>query len=270
MCGSSPTLGDVQVSWPGNRTYRGQSELMDVLREMEEHEALNKWTRIVQYCKVNQHPFVDDSFPPVPKSLFYNSSEKKESRVTQWLRPHEIVADSDARNVKWAVFRTPLPSDISQVSVSVLSSVRVREADQGSLCARPVADPAVALIRGRLHLRHDGSRTRRYYDSGLGHVRSVGAPCESLPLQASSSPHEDDIDEDLIWAQLLSSRSAGFLMGASCGGGNMKVVDEEYKAQGLRPRHAYSVLDVQDVGGFRLLQLRNPWGHYSWRGTGLV
>ena len=52
MCGSSPTLENVKTRRPANETYRGQSELMDVLREVEEQEALDKWKRIVHYCRV--------------------------------------------------------------------------------------------------------------------------------------------------------------------------------------------------------------------------
>ena len=74
------------------------------------------------YCRAEGEPFVDDSFPPTERSLYYSPEtgpglEAEPSReattVCQWLRPGQILAEGEPR-VKWSVFRTPRPSDISQ------------------------------------------------------------------------------------------------------------------------------------------------------------
>jgi len=300
---------------------RIQSRDMERLREDEETQARDRWKNIISFCKHHGDAFVDDSFPPSNKSLFYNqiepSTESEPSReghgVSQWLRPQQILAEGEHR-VKWSVFRTPLPSDISQGVLgncwllSALAVLAEREdlvkkilvtkeyckegAYQIRLCKDgrwttvlvddllpcdkrrqlvysqakrkqlwvPLIEKAVAKLHGCYEALVSGRAIE-----GLSTL--TGAPCESVPLQASSlqSP-EDELDTEFIWAQLLSSREQGFLMGASCGGGNMKIDEEKYRSVGLRPRHAYSVLDVKDLDGIRLVRMRNPWGHFSWNG----
>ena len=75
------------------------------------------------------------------------------------------------------------------------------------------------------------------------------------------SEQEKSPDDLLTFITLL------FLQSNNVNTNILQVEEEEYKTVGLRPRHAYSVLDVRDLSGIKLLRLRNPWGHFSWKGT---
>ncbi|KAK3597115.1 hypothetical protein CHS0354_021223 [Potamilus streckersoni] len=317
MCGcqkNSDSHKNIVVS-PGTiRPIRTQyNSLATDLEKVDKSDAQELWEHIVMFCKQNQEKFVDDSFPPIPKSLFFDVKKPFTSTNIEW-RDIVSIQQSErvAAKIPWAVYRTPLPDDISQgvlgncwflSALAVLAErpelvekiIMTKDyCPEGAYVVRLCKDgywqmvliddvfpcdnygrlvfsqakrrqlwvPLIEKAMAKLHGCYEALVSGKCIE-GLSTL--TGAPCSNLPLQ-SGPRGEDDVDLDLIWAKLLSSRESGFLMGASCGGGSAKATDEEYEKLGLRTRHAYSILDVKSINQHKLLRLRNPWGRFSWKG----
>ena len=122
----------------------------------------------------------------------------------------------------------------------------------------PLIEKAVAKLNGSYESLIAGQTVE-----GLSTL--TGYPCDSIRLEPNTSGNDDDIDLELIWVRLLSMKEAGYAMGASCGRTDIKD-DNVFTNKGLLPRHAYSVLNVKEIQGNQLIQLRNPWGRYTWTG----
>lgn len=294
---------------------REHSITTETKRKKDTETAKEQFERISLFCKQNSMQFVDDSFPPAPRSIHGNSPSTTQlaGLVASWRRPNELRQHLENPSTTWKVFRHPIsPSDISQgvlgdcwflsaLSVlaekpQLLESIMITKetnpegayqvrlchdglwetividdslpaSESGNLvCSKaerkqlwvPLIEKALAKMNGSYEALVSGKCLE-------GLATLTGAPCESVHLQGNEK-NNIIIDKNLIWATLLSSKEAGYLMGASCGGGNMKADKAVYESVGLRPRHSYSVLDVQDICDNRLLKLRNPWGRFSWNG----
>ncbi|XP_074597133.1 calpain-7-like [Brevipalpus obovatus] len=66
-----------------------------------------------------------------------------------------------------------------------------------------------------------------------------------------------------IFSSLVDRYNRGDVL-ITMGTGDLSKYDEE--RSGLVPNHAYAVLDVREVDGHKLMLLKNPWRHLSWKG----
>ncbi|KAF9981625.1 hypothetical protein BGZ75_007016 [Mortierella antarctica] len=71
----------------------------------------------------------------------------------------------------------------------------------------------------------------------------------------------DILDKDRFWEEEMKQVNKGTLMGCS-----INFEEDEPEKHGIQSGHAYSVLDVAEFEGERLVHIRNPWGAVEWNG----
>ncbi|XP_036364432.1 calpain-15 isoform X2 [Octopus sinensis] len=268
------------------------------IMKSQEKEILKIWKNICVFCAEQNICFVDDSFLPCPKSISWLPQYPHIVEYVQWLRPSSISSRS------WTVYENPRPDDIVQGKVGdcwLMSALAVI-AERRELIENLI--PSKYSKYGVYHVRlyRDGQWKMVIVDDLLPCDRNgklvfskadrnqlwvpliekamaklcgcyealaggtchealqslTGAPCLKIDLES---------DEDEAWAYLLSSWESRFLIACACGDKvNSNDTDLDYESLGLAKNHAYSVLDVQEVEGNRLLQIRNPWKCFSWNG----
>ncbi|KAF9998251.1 hypothetical protein BGZ65_006232 [Modicella reniformis] len=98
------------------------------------------------------------------------------------------------------------------------------------------------------------------YESLTGGYTSEGI--EDLTGGTASMMFSGDIlDKKLFWEKEMLQVNKSTLMGCS-----INYEDEDPEKYGIQAGHAYSVLNVAEYQGERLVHIRNPWGEIEWNG----
>ena len=70
-------------------------------------------------------------------------------------------------------------------------------------------------------------------------------------------------DKDNLWKKMLDSKNKGYVMTA---GTSADVYNLPIEEKGLAPGHAYTIIDLLEINGEKVLRLRNPWGNGEYTG----
>ena len=70
-------------------------------------------------------------------------------------------------------------------------------------------------------------------------------------------------NKDELWKKMLDSKQKGYVMTA---GTSADVYNLPIEEMGLSPGHAYTLLDLHEINGEKVIRLRNPWGNGEYSG----
>ncbi|ONL97113.1 Calpain-type cysteine protease DEK1 [Zea mays] len=92
-------------------------------------------------------------------------------------------------------------------------------------------------------------------------VDLTGGAGEEIDMRSPQA--QLDLASGRLWSQLLHFKQEGFLLGAGSPSGS----DAHISSSGIVQGHAYSILQVREVDGHKLIQIRNPWANeVEWNG----
>ncbi|CAF1331092.1 unnamed protein product, partial [Didymodactylos carnosus] len=244
---------------------------------------------------INGHSLSETTIQLLP----HQSHPHHVQTVVQWLRSDKILTHHRAENVRtqWTVFRDPKPNDVLQgalgdcwfiTALSVLAEkpkylkevlITQEYNPEGIYYVRLCKDGmwTQVLVDDRFPctkfhtLAYSQAQRKQLWvaliEKALAKLNGsyeaiiAGQCCEG---QFNNSA-DKNANYNKLWEKLLHSRDSGFLMCAMCS--NSSIDKEEFEKSGLLNTHAYSLQDVKEVNGHRLLRLRNPWGGtYRWLG----
>lgn len=122
-------------------------------------------------------------------------------------------------------------------------------------------EKAYAKLHGNYYALSSGYTTHAMVDL-------TGCPCVHIAFPPEGSSYEDVEEEaDEIFERILEADEQGYLISTETSGKDtITEGDGPGKGAGLVSGHAYSIIQVKEGNGVKLLNIRNPWGQFEWNG----
>ncbi|XP_023233668.1 calpain-D-like [Centruroides sculpturatus] len=191
--------------------------------------------------------FIDNSFPPDSKSLYYDPKINKVE--CQWLRPCKIKSSHAESEIDWVMIRYPLEaSDIVQGSLGdcwLMSALAVL-VKQPQLLERVIVTKDICP---------EGAYKFQLYKNGYWKLVVID---DLLPCDANGFLLYSEAKRKQLWVSLIE-KAAAKLHGCYEALESGRVID------GLQVLTGAPCENL--ILNCKLLCLRNPWANYVWKGN---